>query len=61
MNTPQTSRDPAEVYDSQFVPALFAQWGPIVSEAAGIGPGHRVLGVACWPVPPPNASVAAAR
>ena len=23
-------RDPAEVYDELFVPALFAQWGPLL-------------------------------
>lgn len=37
----------AEIYDRYFVPALFGQWGPIVAEAAGVGPGHRVLDVAC--------------
>jgi ubiquinone/menaquinone biosynthesis C-methylase UbiE len=40
-------RKPAEVYDEQFVPALFAPWGPVVAAAAGIGPGDRVLDVAC--------------
>ena len=24
-------RKPAEVYDEQFVPALFAPWGPVVA------------------------------
>ena len=38
---------PAEVYDAFFVPALFAQWGPIVVAAARIGPGNHVLDVAC--------------
>ena len=38
---------PAEVYEHQFVPALFRQWGPIVSEAASLGEGDRVLDVAC--------------
>jgi uncharacterized protein (DUF1330 family)/SAM-dependent methyltransferase len=38
---------PAEVYDTLFVPALFRQWGPVVSEAACIGPGQSVLDVAC--------------
>ncbi len=38
---------PAEVYDQSFVPALFAQWGPIVAAAAGIRPNQRVLDVAC--------------
>ena len=38
---------PAEVYDRQFVPALFAHWGPIVADAAGVKTGDRVLDVAC--------------
>jgi len=41
------TRSPAEVYDERFVPALFAQWGDVVAEAAAIGPGQRVLDVAC--------------
>jgi SAM-dependent methyltransferase len=40
-------RSPAEVYEEQFVPALFSQWGPVVCDAAGIRPGQRVLDVAC--------------
>jgi len=39
--------DPAEIYDTQFVPALFAHWGPVVVDAAGIKVGDRVLDVAC--------------
>jgi len=38
---------PAEIYERRFVPALFGQWGEVVAEAAGIGPGQRVLDVAC--------------
>ncbi len=41
------SPPPAEVYEEQFVPALFRQWGEIVASAAQIGPGQRVLDVAC--------------
>lgn len=41
------ARDPAEIYDALFVPALFAQWGPRVADAAAIGPGQRVLDVGC--------------
>jgi SAM-dependent methyltransferase len=41
------SRGPAEVYDECFVPALFAQWGEVVAESAGIETGQRVLDVAC--------------
>lgn len=46
MNEP-VARSPAEVYDQFFVPALFQQWGNVVAQAAGIGPGQRVLDVAC--------------
>ncbi|MGH4008657.1 MAG: class I SAM-dependent methyltransferase [Pseudonocardiaceae bacterium] len=37
----------AEFYESAFVPAFFAQWAPILCEAAGVGPGQRVLDVGC--------------
>jgi SAM-dependent methyltransferase len=40
-------RDPAEVYDELFVPALFAQWGPRIAEAAAIELGQDVLDVGC--------------
>lgn len=39
--------NPAEVYEQQFVPALFAPWGPVISNHAAVGPGQRVLDVAC--------------
>ncbi|MCP1337790.1 methyltransferase domain-containing protein [Futiania mangrovi] len=39
--------NPAEVYEHCFVPALFAQWGPVTAAAARIGPGDHVLDVAC--------------
>lgn len=42
-----TERPPAEVYDEKFVPALFGQWGPVVSKAARVAPGQAVLDVAC--------------
>ena len=38
---------PAEVYDRAFVPALFAQWGPVLAELAEVAPGARVLDVGC--------------
>lgn len=41
------ARSPAEVYDEQFVPALFQAWGPVVCDAAAVAPGQRVLDVAC--------------
>lgn len=40
-------RSPAEVYDDQFVPALFAPWGPLVAAAAEVRQGDRVLDVGC--------------
>lgn len=40
-------RTPADIYDERFVPAVFGPWGQVVSAAAGIGPGDRVLDVAC--------------
>ena len=43
----QASRSPADVYDEQFVPALFRPWGPVLCDAARVGPGQRVLDVAC--------------
>jgi ubiquinone/menaquinone biosynthesis C-methylase UbiE len=47
MDVVHQARSPAEVYDEMFVPALFQQWGPIVVDAARIGPGENVLDVAC--------------
>lgn len=41
------ARSPADVYDEQFVPALFAQWGPLLCDEAALAPGQRVLDVAC--------------
>ncbi len=38
---------PADVYEEMFVPALFQQWGNVVAQAASVGPGQRVLDVAC--------------
>lgn len=44
---PAAARSPAEVYDQQFVPALFRHWGPVMCDAARIRRGQRVLDVAC--------------
>jgi len=41
------ARSPADVYDEQFVPALFSHWGPVLCDAAGVAAGQRVLDVAC--------------
>jgi SAM-dependent methyltransferase len=40
-------RTPAQIYDEQFVPALFRPWSSVVADAAGIARGQRVLDVAC--------------
>ena len=47
MNVTTTDRPPAEIYDEKFVPALFAQWGPVVARAARVAQGDAVLDVAC--------------
>jgi len=39
--------DPAAAYQEVLVPALMEEWAPRVAAAAGIGPGDRVLDVAC--------------
>src|SRR4030095_9580133 len=43
----QLSNDAASAYERDFVPAMMAQWPPILAEIAAIGPGDRVLDVAC--------------
>jgi ubiquinone/menaquinone biosynthesis C-methylase UbiE len=43
----QIPTEAAEAYESAFVPAFFAQWAPILCDAAGIGARQRVLDVAC--------------
>lgn len=47
MTVTNDMRSPAEIYDAQFVPALFAHWGPVVLDAAAVRENHRVLDVAC--------------
>jgi SAM-dependent methyltransferase len=37
----------AEMYEAIFVPALFAEWAPLLVEFAGVTPGQAVLDVAC--------------
>lgn len=47
VDTGQVTATAAEVYDEFFLPALFAAWPPRLVSAAGLGPGMRVLDVAC--------------
>ena len=42
----QISLEAAELYESAFVPAFFAQWAPVLCDAAGIASGQTVLDVA---------------
>jgi ubiquinone/menaquinone biosynthesis C-methylase UbiE len=37
----------AEIYESKFVPALFAEWAPHLADVAGVRSGQAVLDVAC--------------
>ena len=37
----------AAAFEDVFVPALFREWGPRLASAARVGPGDRVLDVAC--------------
>jgi SAM-dependent methyltransferase len=43
----QISADQAEIYESRFVPAIFAQWAIPLLDAAGVRPGQAILDVAC--------------
>ena len=50
MSTPETFQIPletAEIYESKFVPALFADWAPHVVETGDVAAGQSVLDVAC--------------
>ena len=40
MTTLEEVRSPAEIYDAHFVPALFAQWGPVVAAEAEVREGR---------------------
>ncbi len=46
-DTGQVAASAAEIYESFFVPALFAEWPAHVLAAATVGPGDHVLDVAC--------------
>ncbi len=43
----QVQQSAAEIYEQFFLPALFAQWGEPVLQAAQVGQGQQVLDVAC--------------
>ena len=50
MSAPETFQIPletAEIYESKFVPALFADWAPHVVEMGDVGRGQSVVDVAC--------------
>jgi SAM-dependent methyltransferase len=38
---------PAQLYESYFVPAMFAPWAELLVRECGVGPGDQVLDVAC--------------
>jgi SAM-dependent methyltransferase len=43
----QLSVAAAELYESKFVPAFFAEWAPRLVDVAEVGPGQAILDVAC--------------
>lgn len=43
----QITREQAEAYEKLYVPALFAQWAPLMVDIAGIAEDQRVLDVGC--------------
>jgi ubiquinone/menaquinone biosynthesis C-methylase UbiE len=43
----QVAGSAAQVYQERLVPAIFEPWAPQVVQLAGVGPGDRVLDVAC--------------
>jgi SAM-dependent methyltransferase len=43
----QLSLEAAEQYEARFVPAIFAEWAPLLLDTARIAPGASVLDVAC--------------
>jgi uncharacterized protein (TIGR02246 family) len=47
MDLVDRTHTPAEIYDRLFVPALFKQWGPILTDTARVRRGDKVLDVAC--------------
>lgn len=47
MNVAHKAPTAAEIYDQKFVPALFQQWGAIISDLVAARSGERLLDVAC--------------
>jgi SAM-dependent methyltransferase len=43
----QVSHEAAELYEARFVPAIFAEWAPLLADIARVTPGQTVLDVAC--------------
>ncbi len=43
----QVPLEVAEAYEEKFVPALFAEWAPVLTAFAGVAAGQTVLDVAC--------------
>ena len=43
----QLAHEAAVAYEKDFVPAIFAQWPPVLAEIANVTAGERVLDVAC--------------
>lgn len=43
----QVDRDAAEIYEESYVPAIFSEWAPRLTDAAGVAEGQRVLDVGC--------------
>ena len=46
-SAPKFSGTPGEIYEQNMVPAVFARWSPDLVALARVGPGDRVLDVAC--------------
>jgi SAM-dependent methyltransferase len=46
-DTFQIPAEAAELYEARFVPAIFAEWAPLLADLAGVRPGQEVLDAAC--------------
>ena len=43
----QPTESPAQIYERYMVPAIFAAWVPSLLDFVALGPGERVLDLAC--------------